>query len=51
MNIIYVSKLHLNHISSHLFLSVAQTLNGFISKRRFSKIVPIPEHLKTLSFL
>ena len=28
------------------FHSIAQTLNGFISKRRFGKIAPIPEHLK-----
>ena len=46
MHIVYVLKLHLGHISFHLFHSIAQTLNGFISKRRFSKIAPIPEHLK-----
>ena len=44
-------KLRLNHISSLLFHSIAQTLNGFISKRRSGKIAPIPEHLKNLSFL
>ena len=42
----YVSKLRLNHPSSHLFHSITQTLNGFISKRRFGKIGSIPEHLK-----
>ena len=31
---------------THLFHSIAQTLNDFISKRRFGKIAPIPEHLK-----
>ena len=36
----------LNHITFHLFYSIVQTLNGFISKRRFGKIAPIPEHLK-----
>ena len=51
MHIVYVSKLRLNHISSHLLHSIAQNLNGFISKRRFGKIAPIPEHLKNLSFL
>ena len=35
-----------NHISSHLFYSISQTLNGFNSKHRFCKIAPIPEHLK-----
>ena len=46
MHIVYVSKLRLNHISSHLFHSIVQTLNGFISKRRIGKFAPIPEHLK-----
>ena len=47
-HIVYVSKLRLNHISSHLFHSIVQTLNGFNSKRRFGKIAPIPKHLKNL---
>ena len=46
MHIVYVSKLRLNHISSHLFCSIAKTLNSFISKRRSGKIAPVPEHLK-----
>ena len=48
MHIAYVSKLHWNHISSHLFHYIAQTLNGFISKRRFGEIAPIPEQKKSI---
>ena len=32
------------------FYSIPQTLNGFISKRRFGKIAPIHEHLKNYHF-
>ena len=42
--------MRLNHITFHLFYSIVQTLNGFISKRRFGKIAPIPEHLKIYRF-
>ena len=45
-HIVYVSKLRLNHISSHPFHYIAQTLNGFISKRILGKIAQLPEHLK-----
>ena len=46
-----VSKLRLNHISFYLFDSIAQTLNGFISKHKFGKITPTPKDFKNLSFL